>query len=122
MRSPAASAMAPCLARMTPLFSTCPPSNAIVPPSAAINTPSLTTLANVGRPSPAKRKRPSLKSSLLRFSVDATKPPTLTFAVLPNNTPLGLIRNTRPLALSCPMILLPSVPTTRFNAMELASG
>ena len=41
-------------------------------------------------------------SILSMSSVDATSPPTLTFASLENSMPFGLMRNTCPLAFSLP--------------------
>ena len=55
-------------------------------------------------------------------SVDASKPPTVTLAVGPNSTPLGLMMNTWPLALSTPSSALGSVPVTRFSATEERNG
>ena len=55
-------------------------------------------------------------------SVEATRPPTLTLAPLPNKMPLGLTRNTLPLALSEPRKLVGSEPSTRFKATALLLG
>ena len=63
-----------------------------------------------------------MKSASLRFSVDATSPPTLTCAPWPNSTPLALIRNTLPFAVRLPMITDGSPPITRLSATEFASG
>ena len=63
-----------------------------------------------------------MKSSVLSLSVEATRAPTLTCAVGVNSTPLGLTRNTWPLARSAPWITDTSAPSTLFNATELAEG
>ena len=56
------------------------------------------------------------------FSVEATRPPTLTWAVEVKSTPLGFTRNTMPLALSAPWITDTSEPSTRLSATALAEG
>nr|VFJ50758.1 MAG: hypothetical protein BECKDK2373C_GA0170839_10303 [Candidatus Kentron sp. DK] len=63
-----------------------------------------------------------MKSSVEISRVEATNPPTLTWAPAPNSTPLGLTTNTWPLALSDPRMTDPSEPRTRFRATELAEG
>ena len=63
-----------------------------------------------------------MKSSSAMFSVDATRPPTLTLDPAPNSTPLGLTMNTLPFALSVPRIAEGSDPVTRFSATDCASG
>ncbi|MNY29499.1 hypothetical protein D3C86_1635450 [compost metagenome] len=55
-------------------------------------------------------------------SVEATRPPTLTEAPLPNRMPLGLTRKTLPLADRLPRIADGSVPTTRLSATALELG
>ena len=72
---------------------------AIVPPLTAVILPWLTMALLL---SPANLKLPVLKSAVLIFKVLATRPPTLTCAVGLNNTPLGLIKNTWPLAVKLP--------------------
>ena len=56
------------------------------------------------------------------FSVEATKPPTLTDAPRPNRTPLGLTRKTLPLADRLPKMPEGSGPSTRLSATELLPG
>src|SRR5215831_10915053 len=63
-----------------------------------------------------------MKSSLLRLSVDATRPATSTWAPLPNRTPLGLRMKTCPLAVSDPKISVGFCPSTRLRAMLEAEG
>ena len=62
------------------------------------------------------------KDSSLRSRVEATRPPTSTWAPLPNTMPSGLMRYTWPLAFKCPRIWLPPAPTMRFTATALADG
>ena len=54
--------------------------------------------------------------------VEATRPPTSTCAPLPKAMPLGLTRNTRPLAEMLPRISEGMPPTTRFNTVDEAEG
>ena len=63
-----------------------------------------------------------MKSDVLIASVEATMAPTLTCAVGVNSTPLGLSRNTWPLALMAPWITETSEPNTRLSATALAPG
>ena len=63
-----------------------------------------------------------MKSASLIAMVDATNPPTLTDAPWPNRMPLGLTRNTLPLAERLPRMLDGSEPTTRLSATELLLG
>ncbi len=63
-----------------------------------------------------------MKSLSLMLRVEATSPPTLTDAPLPNRMPLGFSRNTLPLAERLPMILEGSEPNTRLSATELLLG
>ena len=56
-------------------------------------------------------------------SVEATSPPTSTWAPLPNSTPLGLTRNTWPLAVSRPwMSDAPAEVSTRLSATDPELG
>ncbi len=63
-----------------------------------------------------------MKLASLMASVEATRPPTLTEAPLPNRMPLGLTRNTLPLDDRLPRMLDGLAPTTRFSATELLPG
>ncbi len=81
--------------------------------------PWLTTPASE---SPSKRYLPALKSASLSPSVEATRPPTLTDAPLPNRMPFGLTRNTFPFAVKVPRMLDGSAPSTRLSATELLFG
>ncbi len=57
------------------------------------------------------------------FSVEATRPPTSTFAVGENITPAGLTRKTRPVAFNCPKISdAPPPALTRFRATDETEG
>src|SRR5580658_1264444 len=56
------------------------------------------------------------------FRVDATRPPTFTWALAPNSTPFGLTRNTWPLAERLPRMLDGLDPVTRLRATELLFG
>ena len=67
-----------------------------------------------------KRKRPARKSESVICSVEAANPATSTTAPPPMNTPLGLMRNTRPLDSSCPRMLEDPLPITRLSTAELA--
>ena len=73
-------------------------------------------------PAPVKANRPAMKLLSLIPKVEATRPPTLTAAVLPNKMPFGFSRKTLPLADKLPKILEGSLPTTRFSATELLPG
>src|SRR5215813_11001149 len=57
-----------------------------------------------------------MKSASEILSVEATRPPTLTRALLENSTPAELTMKTRPLALSAPEMTLCSLPMTRLSA------
>ena len=63
-----------------------------------------------------------MKSALPMPSVEATSPPTLTWLVAPNNTPLGLRIKTWPLALRLPSSVLGLSPVMRFRAMAWVLG
>ena len=63
-----------------------------------------------------------MRSASLSPSVEATSPPTLTWAPWPNSMPLGLTRNTWPLAVRVPRIAEGSAPSTRLSATELLLG
>jgi hypothetical protein len=77
------------------------------------------TIEASGRPGMVKFIRPAMKSSLRMSWVVARKLAVLTTAPEPNSTPLGLIRNTRPLALIVPLISEgPSPPVTRLSTTE----
>src|SRR5690606_24895039 len=118
MAWPAASATVPRFAWIMPWLLTLAPSRATEPPSARIE-PWLIT-----RPSatPAKWCRPAAKSLSLMARLEATRPPTLTAALGPKRTPLGLTKNTRPLAVKLPRMLEASDPSTRLRAMALLPG
>ena len=109
----------PICAWIVPWLLTCAPSSAMLPPSAAVSRPRLdTSLVDV----PENWNLPALKSASLMSWVDATRPPTLTWAVRPKSTPLGLTRNTLPFASMLPRISLPLVPSTRFKAIDVLPG
>src|SRR4051812_15341991 len=63
-----------------------------------------------------------MKSASAMFSVEATRPPTLTDAPLPNSTPFGFTRNTLPLDDRLPKMLDASDPSTRLSATEFVPG
>jgi len=63
-----------------------------------------------------------MKSLSLMLRVEATRPPTLIDAPRPKSMPLGLSRNTLPLAVRLPRMLEGSGPSTRLRAIELLSG
>ena len=63
-----------------------------------------------------------MKSASEMARVDATSPPTFTDAPAPNRMPLGLTRNTLPLAVRLPSMFEGSDPMTRFSATELLPG
>src|SRR5579872_551809 len=73
-------------------------------------------------PGPAKLYLPAMKLASVMLSVEATRPPTFTWAVGPNMTPFGLIRKTLPLAVRVPKMLDGSEPVTRFSATALPFG
>ncbi len=73
-------------------------------------------------PAPANLYLPAMKSLSLMLRVDATSPPTLTDAPLPNRMPFGFTRNTLPLADRPPRMLDGSAPSTRLSATELLLG
>ena len=106
---------------MTPLLATSGPSKATRPPSAAVMRPSLRTDAP-GRPAPDRFRRPAMKSSLDRLAVDATSPPTSTWAVRPKRMPFGLSSTTCPLAVIWPKMAEGSGPSTRLSVIELLLG
>ncbi len=116
---PAASTMSPFSAVIRPVFST---SVAISSrgPSVVRRVPSLRSLP--AAPSASNLSFPLLKSWLLMFSVDATRPAVSTLAPAPNRMPFGLIRKTRPLAIRLPRICDGSWPTTRLSTVAVAPG
>ena len=63
-----------------------------------------------------------MKSASLIPMVEATSPPTFTWAPWPNRMPFGLIRKTWPLEFRLPMITDASAPSTRFSATDDALG
>ena len=63
-----------------------------------------------------------MKSAVLRFLVEASRPATFTCASLPNRTPFGFRMMTLPLACRLPRICEPLAPITRFSATALLSG
>ena len=63
-----------------------------------------------------------MKSSADIASVEASRPPTSTCAPGAKRMPLGLRRNTRPLAESRPNNCEGSTPCTRLSAIALAEG
>ncbi len=73
-------------------------------------------------PGPEKLYLPVMKLASVMFRVEATSPPTFTWAFGPNRMPLGLTRNTLPLADRLPKIADGSGPVTRFRATELLFG
>src|ERR1700683_5115693 len=81
--------------------------------------PSLTTLAELV-PLKVRESPPAVR--LLRFSVEATRPPMLTTAPFPKRMPFGLIRYTCPLALRWPKICVPLVSKILLIAMASAEG
>ncbi len=95
---------------------------AATPESRTEMRPWLTMLAP-SLPGLSKRSAPpAMKASFAISAVETTSPPTSTRDPAPNSTPLGLIRNTRPLAVSDPRIELASPPKTRFSVMEVVPG
>jgi hypothetical protein len=72
--------------------------------------------------SPLNLSRPAMKSSSLRFRVEARKPAVSIRPPGPTTTPLGLIRNTRPLASRSPWIRVRSPPVTRLRIAAAALG
>ena len=85
------------------------------PPDGVVMAPWLTT-------SPAtlpavKLFFPARKSAFDIFSVDATRPATLTCEPAPNTMPFGLIRNTRPFDCRAPRIWVGSPPVTRLSTL-----
>src|SRR5215470_2026008 len=63
-----------------------------------------------------------MKLALEMSSVEATSPPTLTCAFLPNRTPAELTMKTCPLALSAPEMTLVSLPITRLRVTDELPG
>src|SRR6186713_870282 len=63
-----------------------------------------------------------MKSWLLMESVEATKPPTLTWLPAPNSTPFGFRINTWPFAVRLPRNSLGLLPVMRFSAIADALG
>src|SRR5262249_6390471 len=57
-----------------------------------------------------------MKSAFEMSRVEATRPPTLTCALLENSTPAELTMKTRPLAFNAPEMTLVSLPMTRLRA------
>jgi hypothetical protein len=56
------------------------------------------------------------------LSVEATKAPALTTPLLLIVTPLGLTRNTWPLAFSCPAMVEGVLPVTRLSIADVGPG
>jgi hypothetical protein len=92
---PDARATEPSFAEIEPVLPTCAPSSAAKPPGATWIAPALVT-APVEEEA-VKDQLPASRSLSDRFKVEAMRPPTLTSAPCPINTPCGLIRNTSPL-------------------------
>ena len=63
-----------------------------------------------------------MKSLWLSLRVEATRPPTFTDALCPNNIPFGLIKNTWPLADMRPKMPEGSVPSTWLMVTERLLG
>ncbi len=63
-----------------------------------------------------------MKSASPMLRVEATRPPTFTWALGPNRTPFGLTRKTLPLAVRFPRMLEGSGPVTRLRATALLLG
>ena len=119
--SPAARAVLPPGVAMAPVLTTRGATRATTPPEAVRIVPWLTT-APAPAP-PESRVRPARKSPSDRPSDEATSPPTLTCAPLPNTTPFGFSSQTWPLADRLPsMALAAPPPVTRLSAMALALG
>ena len=110
---PAASKILPSGAWINPEFSTRGASNSTSAPVVVRMLPLFWIFPAPGVS--VKRSRFALKSSLDKRSVDATSPPTSTWAPAPNTMPLGLMRKTRPLDCNCPRIAEGSAPTTRLS-------
>lgn len=119
---PAPSPTPPICARTVPRLSTCAPSRAMLPPSAAVMAPPWLRTPLVEGPVKRYLEELPLNSASVMSSVEATRPPTLTWAPRPKSTPLGLTRKTWPLASIRPWISLALVPITRFRAIELLLG
>ena len=106
---PATSAVAPAVVETLPLLTTSAATSATLEP---LMLPRLTTDAP---DAPANATWPAMKSLLVMPSVVATRCPTSTCALPPNRMPLGLVRNTPPLATSCPRMLDCWLPVTRLS-------
>ena len=70
----------------------------------------------------SNRLVPAMKLSSLMLCVVATTPPTSTDDVGEKNTPLGLLKNTWPLAVMRPKIWLGLLSFTRLSVMAFALG
>ena len=112
--------MLPRLATIRPSFSTLPPTRLTEPPLAAWMVPWLTTPALP--PWASRLKWRERKSSGVRSSVLATRPPTFSCALLPKMMPWVLIRNTWPLELMWPKIWLGFWSKMRLSAIALCEG
>ena len=91
--------------------------SATVPPDKVLIDPWFSILALL-LASPFNRYLPVWISLSLSCRVEATIPPTFTCAVLENTTPLGLSKNTWPLAFSRPMIWEALLSSTWLMATE----
>ncbi|MNI70361.1 hypothetical protein D3C73_1261710 [compost metagenome] len=98
--SPAASAISPWSALIEPKLTMDLPITITLPPLCASISPALEMRFPL---EPTKRSGPPLrKSSWARSLAATTKLPTLTREDAPKEMPLGLTRNTRPLAVMFP--------------------
>ena len=120
--SPAPMSTLPWGALIVPSLTMRAATRATVPPAAVVMRPWLITALPLAAPVPPKWSRPAMKSAFVMSSVDATRPPTSTRAVLVKVTPFGFTRYTWPLALSVPWISEGSEPVTRLSATASAVG
>src|SRR5258705_6104025 len=119
---PAASATEPSVAVMVPELRTPGATSAAKPPLEAVIVPLLTIDAS-GRPGTLKLYRPAMKSVFLMSLVLARKPAVFTTLPRPNRMPSRLMTNTRPLAVSVPIISDgPRPPDPRLKATDELIG
>ena len=108
----------PSVAVMVPELRTPGATSAAKPPLVAVMCPRLTIDA-VGLPGILKLYCPAMKSALRMSLVVARKPAVLIEAPRPISTPSPLTMNTRPLAVSVPLIIDgPPPPVTRLSAID----
>ena len=119
--SPEPMAILPAGAEMIPELATLPPSRPTKPPWPVDIVPALLTAAEA--PLPEKLRAPLIKSEFEMSKVEPTKPaPTFTAPLAVIAMPLGLMRNTWPLASSWPARVEAAEPLTRFSTAEPLPG